>query len=125
MKKIALVGLAIASAGSFDAIASYSMFCELSGEIVSTPVESEFLKFDVLVKTARDIEFETLGYGNPDCHLLQGRVITVALEKKVPGDSAKIVEGARIVLERYEMDVVNTKTGAVYRNVKHVRKGVR
>jgi len=100
------------------------MFCELSGEVVSAPIRSGVLKFKYRVQTARDIEIEGLGNGNPDCHHMLGRVISVVLEEENAGDIDQIVKGAIIILERYELDVVNANTGAMIRSVKHIRTDI-
>ncbi len=39
VKKIAMFGLSIASVGCSDAMASYSMFCDLNDRMVSTLAE--------------------------------------------------------------------------------------
>ena len=118
---LALLGL---FASPSAALASYQMFCEMDGEVVSTPTFSEFIEFEFQVTDSRDIEVEILGGGEPDCQLMTGKTITVVLEPKDAGDKTQISNGAQLTLERFEMDVILEKTGDVVRSIKHVRTGM-
>lgn len=123
LRFLALLTLVIFSVGSPSLLASYQMFCELEGEIVSTPVLSEFIEFEFQVELASNLEVELLGSGEPDCHLMQGKRIKVILEPENAGDQTEIVAGARLTLQRYEIDVIREQTGDVVRSIKHVRTG--
>jgi hypothetical protein len=124
MKKIAVICLVATFASSPEALSSYQMFCELKGSVLSTPTKSEALEFEYAVESSREIEVEVLGSGTADCHLLQGQTVVVALNLKDAGDLGQIIKGAKIVLERYDVDVVNTQSGAITRSVKYVRKDI-
>ena len=103
------------------ALASYQMFCEMEGRISSAPTFSTVIEFEFRVAESRQIDDETLGVGESDCHLLNGKTIAVALESDDAGDTSQIRQGARLVLQRYEVDVIVGSTGAVVRSIKHVR----
>lgn len=114
--------LAVLSATSSPALASYSLFCELEGEVVSQPVRSETLAFDFAVRGARQLEVEGVDGGESDCHFLEGANIKVVLKHEDAGDLEQIVVGTKLYLERYEIDVIDRETGRVYRSIKHVRR---
>ena len=112
--------LTVLSCFPSGALASFQMFCELEGEVVSTPVFTDIIAFEFEVSSSRDIEVDGLGTGWLDCHLLQGKRIEVALK---PGDAGKrnqISLGDQLTLERYEIDVIVEQTGEITRSVKHV-----
>lgn len=99
------------------------MFCEIEGEVVSAPTFSGQIEFEFLVTGSRDIEVEGLGGGEPDCHLMAGKTIAVVLDPRDTSDEARILEGAQLTLERYEIDVIIQHTGGVARSIKHVHTG--
>lgn len=113
-----MIGLFSALSGT---LASYQMFCEIEGKVVSTPVFSNFIAFEFAVSSSRDIEDEILGAGWLDCHLLLGKRIKVVLEPEDAGEHDQISVGARLTLERYEVDVILEQSGDIVRSVKHVR----
>ena len=124
MKKLVIVGIVVVFVNSPDASASYQMFCELDGTISSAPIQSDNVQFEFYVESAREVELEVIGRGEPDCHLYVGKKLAVILALKHAGDRKQLVEGARILLERYDIDVVNRKSGAMQRQVKYVRKDI-
>lgn len=97
------------------------MFCEMNGKIVSDPMRSEYIEFEFLVESVRDIEVDALGRGELDCHLMQGKTIHVILDREDAGDLKQVKEGARLTLERYDFDVVN-KESEIVRSIRYVRK---
>ena len=117
--------LIAATSAPTTAFASYQMFCELEGEVLSIPTLSTLIEFEFRVTESHEIDDETLGISESDCHLLDGKTIAVALEADDAGDTAQIRRGARLVLRRYEMDVIVGSTGEVSRSIKHVRNGNR
>lgn len=123
LRYFAFVLFSVFSLSPFSALGSYQMFCELDGEVVSTPIQSNYIEFAFLVASARDVEVEVLGSGEPDCHLIEGKRIRIVLEYGDAGDPAQIENTARLTLERYELDVVHQKSGNVVRSIKYVRKG--
>ena len=124
IRGIVFVGLATMFAVSPEASASYSMFCELRGKVTSPPIQSKSLQFEFLIEEARDIEVDIIGKGNPDCHLWIGRRVDVILAIEDAGDPATLVEGAKLKLERYDLDVFDGETGAAFRSIKYVRKDI-
>lgn len=106
---------------SIEANSSFQMSCELQGEIRSDPVGSTNVEFDFIPSVARDIEVEVPGSGWTECQSLEGRVLRVVLGRKDVGDRKTLVKGAQIVLERYDMDVISSRTGEVVRSIKYVR----
>ena len=113
--------LIAATSAPTTALASYQMFCEMKGEVSSTPTFSTVIEFEFRVTVSRKVDDKTLGVSEPDCHLLDGKTIAVALESDDAGDTAQIRQGARLALRRYEIDVVVGSTGEVVRSIKHVR----
>lgn len=121
MKNAGLFSFVAMLLSSPDATASYQMFCELSGTILSTPVQSQDVEFLFRVDSAREIEVEILGGGAEDCQTFVGTTVTVALEQEDAGNLEELVQGAKVLLERYDVDVFLTDTGAAFRSVKYVR----
>ena len=106
----------------FNASASYEIFCELKGKVVSEPVESDVLSFDFFVEQALDIELKDVGRGNKDCYHLQGKTVSVVIAGVDFGNIKSLSNGARISLQRYDVDVVDHKTGEIVRSVRYVHK---
>ncbi|MEM7348585.1 MAG: hypothetical protein AAF485_30525 [Chloroflexota bacterium] len=106
---------------STEALASYEMFCKLTGKVISEPIGSEIIRFDFLVEEALDIRLKDVGWGNRDCHTLEGRTINVVLDVKDSSRYKEILKGAEINIERYDIDVVDNETGEIFRSVKYVR----
>lgn len=98
------------------------MFCELRGKVASSPIQSTSLQFEFDVEEALDIEVDNLGPGNPDCHLFNGKRLDVILDLQDVGNAETIVEGAWLSLERFDIDVFDSESGAAFRSVKYVRK---
>ena len=103
--------------------ASYRMFCEIKGEVVSAPTISKQIEFEFLVLSSRDIEVEGIGSGEANCHLMKGKTVTVVLDRQDTVDEAQILDGAQLTLERYEIDVILKQSGSVARSVKYVHTG--
>jgi hypothetical protein len=122
MSRIATTGLLAIFLISPNASASYQMFCELRGKVASSPIQSTSLQFEFDVEEALDIEVDNLGPGNPDCHLFNGKRLDVILDLQDVGNAETIVEGAWLSLERFDIDVFDSESGAAFRSVKYVRK---
>jgi len=103
------------------AFASFMMFCELKGDVVSPPVRSEdVLEFEFVVRAAMDITITEAAQGNADCHVLEGERLTIILGVEDSGDPASIKMGAGLTLERYDIDAYS-ESGAIVRSIKYVR----
>ena len=118
-----LTTLLAAVSAPTTALASYQMFCEMRGEVSSTPTFSTVIEFEFRVAESREIDDETLGISESDCHLFDGKTIAVALEADDASDTSQIRQGAPLELRRYEIDVIVESTGEVVRSIKHVRIG--
>ena len=121
----ALLGLVAASLPATKAAASYQMFCEIGGVIVSQPSESDPIEFDFLVDEARELDVEGVGPGEPDCHLLVGERISVTLDPNIIDDDISFDVGQRLLLQRFEMDVIDRQTGGAVRSIRYTVKHIR
>ena len=98
------------------------MFCELEGIVVDAPVVTRHIEFDFRVTSATDIELDDYGFGEPDCAKLLGRTLRVILERgKIP-ENRMPARGRPLVLERYDIDVIDPSSGASFRSVRYVPK---
>ena len=121
MKNIRISSLIAMTCVAPDASASFQMFCELEGEVISSPRHTEVIEFQFKVEAAREIEVEILGPGNPGCHFFQGKTLDVVLDISDAAEIASISKGSRITLERYHINVILNETDSVVRSVKYVR----
>lgn len=119
-RRVATLSAATMLLMSLDAAASYLRFCELTGEVVSSPSHAGTIDFQFLVSNARDIDPEPDIRNDSDCAGLVGTRLAVVLGADVAGDPATIVKGSIITLERYDMDVMD-RSGGVFRSVRYVR----
>lgn len=106
---------------SKSADASYQMFCELKGEVVTAEQQESFVRFKFRIDESRDIQLEGLGSGATDCHQLIEEEITIVLDFADAGNRSQIVPGARLSLERYEIDVYMNNDGQPIRSITHIR----
>ena len=98
-----LIGLIVSPS---IALASYHVYCEMEGEVSSTPIFSDFINFEFEVTDSRDIEFENGSRGEPDCHLMKGKSIRVFLDPEDAGDQTQIFRGAKLTIRRYQVFAV-------------------
>ena len=104
------------------ALASFMMFCELTGDVVSSPVRSEVaVEFGFLVRAATDLPIVDGSPGKTDCPIREGERLAIVLAIEDSGHPASIAQGASITLERYDVDVQDDK-GAIVRSIKYVRR---